>query len=88
MSEQPALHKVYVEVTVKIDQNGNKRPLTVKFEDHRPYEVDKLRHVIERRASKVGGTGKCYKVVINGTETVLYEEDEGRWFVEAKGKAG
>ena len=87
MQEQP-LHKVYVEVTVRVDQNGNKRPLTVKFEDRKPYEVDKLRHVIERRASKVGGTGKCYKVVINGIETVLYEEDEGKWFVEAKGKVG
>lgn len=47
-------------------------------------EVEKLKHIIERKASKVGGTGKCYIVVILGTETALYEEDEGRWFVEAK----
>ena len=82
------LRKVYVEVTVRIDADGKKRPLTIKFEDHKPYEVDRLKHVIERRASKVGGTGKCYQVVIQGKETVLYEEDEGKWFVEAICRAG
>ena len=84
----PELRKVYVEVTVRIDADGKKRPLTIKFEDHKPYEVDRLKHVIERRASKVGGTGKCYQVVIQGKETVLYEEDEGKWFVEAICRAG
>ena len=73
-----------MEVTVRIDPDGKKRPLTIKFEDHKSYGVDRLKHVIERRASKVGGTGKCYQVVIQGKETVLYEEDEGKWFVEAK----
>ena len=84
----PELRKVYVEVTVRIDPDGKKRPLTIKFEDHKSYEVDRLKHVIERRASKVGGTGKCYQVVIQGKETVLYEEDEGKWFVEAICRVG
>ena len=84
----PELRKVYVEVTVRIDPDGKKRPLTIKFEDQKTYEVDKLKHIIERRASKVGGTGKCYQVVILGKETVLYEEDEGKWFVEATCRAG
>ena len=85
---QPELRKVYVEVTVRIDREGKKRPLSIKFENHQIYEIDRLKHVIERRASKVGGTGKCYQVVIRGSETVLYEEDEGKWFVEAIGRAG
>lgn len=84
----PELRKVYVEVTVRIDRQGKKRPLTIKFENQQIYEIDRLKHVIERRASKVGGTGKCYQVVIRGSETVLYEEDEGKWFVEAIGRAG
>ena len=84
----PELRKVYVEVTVRIDREGKKRPLSIKFENHQIYEIDRLKHVIERRASKVGGTGKCYQVVIRGSETVLYEEDEGKWFVEAIGRAG
>ena len=84
----PELRKVYVEVTVRIDREGKKRPLSIKFENHQIYEIDRLKYVIERRASKVGGTGKCYQVVIRGSETVLYEEDEGKWFVEAIGRAG
>lgn len=84
----PELRKVYVEVMVRIDREGKKRPLSIKFENHQIYEIDRLKHVIERRASKVGGTGKCYQVVIRGSETVLYEEDEGKWFVEAIGRAG
>ena len=84
----PELRKVYVEVTVRIDPDGKKRPLTIKFEDQKTYEVDKLKHIIERRASKGGGTGKCYQVVILGKEPVLYEEDEGKWFVEAICRAG
>ena len=84
----PELRKVYVEVTVRIDREGKKRPLSIKFETQQIYEIDRLKHVIERRASKVGGTGKCYQVVIRGSETVLYEEDEGKWFVEAIGRAG
>ena len=84
----PELRKVYVEVTVRIDPDGKKRPLTIKFEDQKTYEVDKLKHISERRASKVGGTGKCYQVVILGKETVLYEEVEGKWFVEAICRAG
>ena len=84
----PVLRKVYVVVTVRIDPDGKKRPLTIKFEDQKTNEGDKLKHIIERRASKVGGTGKCYQVVILGKETVLYEEDEGKWFVEAICRAG
>lgn len=76
--------KEYVEVTVRIDENGTKHPLSIKFQGLKTYEVERLKHIIDRRASKVGGTGKCYRIVIFGEETSLYEEDEGKWFVEAK----
>ncbi len=76
--------KEYVEVTVRVDENGIKRPLTIKFQGLHLYEIDKLKQIIDRKASKVGGTGKCYRVVILGKETEIFEEDEGRWFVEAK----
>lgn len=80
--------KEYVEVTVRINEDGTKRPLTVKFQGLKLYEIDKLKQIIDRKAAKVGGTGKCYRVVILGTETALYEEDDGRWFVEAKENVG
>lgn len=60
--------KEYVEVTVRIDEDGAKRPLTVKFQGLKLYEIDKLKQIIDRKAAKVGGTGKCYRVV---TQTIL-----------------
>lgn len=76
--------KVYVEVQVKVTAEGKVRPMTIKFEDGELYEIDRL---IDRRrahATKVGGTGIRYTVRIRNKETYLFE-DEGRWFVEAKG---
>lgn len=85
MSQQEQqYHKVYVEVTVKVSPEGDKRPQTIKFEDGIVYTIDRLKHRTRAHATKVGGTGIRYTVVINGTETYLYE-DEDRWFVEAKG---
>ena len=78
--------KVYVEVQVKVSPEGEVRPMTIKFEDGELYEIDRL---IDRRracATKVGGTGSRYTVRIRNKETYLFE-DEGRWFVEAKGPA-
>ena len=56
----------------------------IGFEDGIVYTIDRLKHRTRAHATKVGGTGIRYTVVINGTETYLYE-DEDRWFVEAKG---
>ena len=78
--------KVYVEVQVRVTSEGKVHPLTIKFEDGQLYEIDRL---IDRRracATKVGGTGIRYTVRIRNKETYLFE-DEGRWFVEAKGPA-
>lgn len=77
-------HKVYVEVTVKIHPEGIKRPLAIKFEDGITYTIDRLKARTRAAATKVGGTGFRYTVVINGIETYLFEDDD-RWFVEAKG---
>lgn len=75
--------KVYVEVEVKVSPEGNVRPLRLRFEDGKTYEIDRLQQRTRAHATKVGGTGIRYTVVICGTETYLFE-DEGRWFVEAK----
>ena len=79
--------KVFVEVTVKISSEGEVRPLSIKFEDGIVYEIDRLKHRCRAHATKVGGTGIRYTIVINNRETYLFEDD-GRWFVEAKGDSG
>ena len=79
--------KVFVEATVKVSPEGEVRPLTITFEDGIVYEIDRLKQRCRAHATKVGGTGIRYTIVVNNRETYLFE-DEGRWFVEAKGHSG
>ena len=84
---QQQFRKVYVEVQLTVSPEGDVRPNTIKFEDGTLYEIDRLRHRCRAHATKVGGTGIRYTVVIRGQETYLFE-DEGKWFVEARGNEG
>jgi len=74
--------KVYVEVTALHTPEGATCPLSLIFEDT-TYEIDQVKRVCRAAASKVGGTGIRYTIVIMGRESFLFE-DEGKWFVEAK----
>ena len=76
--------RAYVKVVVEYDADGNIRPLSVEWEDGRHFEVDRLLDVRRAAATKAGGQGMRYTVRIMGRETYLFE-DEGRWFVEARG---
>jgi len=76
------MKKTYVDVTVRHDKNGKATPLLLVFKD-RTYGIDKVTDVRRAAATKVGGTGIRYSVVICGHPTYLFE-DEGKWFVEAK----
>lgn len=79
--------KVYVGVQLTVSPEGDIRPNTIKFEDGTVYEIDRLKHRCRAHATKVGGTGIRYTVVIRGQETYLFEDD-GKWFVEARGNVG
>ena len=87
MNQPQQFRKVYVEVQLTVSPEGDVRPNTIKFEDGTVYEIDRLRHRCRAHATKVGGTGIRYTVVIRGQETYLFEDD-GKWFVEAKGTVG
>ena len=75
--------KVYVGVQLTVSPEGDVRPNTITFEDGTIYEIDRLKYRCRAHATKVGGTGIRYSVVIRGQETFLFEDD-GKWFVEAK----
>jgi hypothetical protein len=75
--------KVYVGVQLTVSPEGDVRPSTITFEDGTIYEIDRLKYRCRAHATKVGGTGIRYTVVIRGQETFLFEDD-GKWFVEAK----
>jgi len=76
--------KIYVEVKARHLIDGSCRPETIKFEDDHIYEIDRVKHCCRAASTKVGGTGLRYTVVILGKETFLFDEENGKWFVEAK----
>lgn len=84
---QQLFRKVYVEVQLTVSPEGDVRPNAIKFEDGTIYEIDRLRYRCRAHATRVGGTGVRYTVVIRGQETYLFEDD-GKWFVEARGNVG
>lgn len=75
--------KVFVNVTVKFNSDGEMRPLSLVFEDEVEYTIDRVIDVRRAASLKAGGMGMRYTVVINGQQSYLYYE-EPRWFVEAK----
>lgn len=87
MNQPEQYRKVYVGVQLTVSPEGDVRPNTIKFEDGTVYEIDRLKHRCRAHATKVGGTGIRYTVVIRGQETYLFEDD-GKWFVEARGNVG
>ncbi|AJQ27559.1 hypothetical protein [Pelosinus fermentans] len=76
-------YKVFVEVTAKHDTYGNIRPLSIKWEDGRVFEVDKIFDVRLAASLKAGGTGIRYTCKIMGKQVYLFD-DEGKWFMERK----
>ena len=81
--DQLTYRKVYVTVTLLVTPEGDKRPLSITFENGKVYEIDRLCQRTRAHATKVGGTGIRYTVIINNQQTYLFE-DEGKWYVEAK----
>lgn len=78
--------KVYVEVNVTHRPDGTARPNSIKFENDEIYEVDRVMQKCRAAATKVGGTGIRYTVQICGQSAFLFDEENGKWFVEAKDK--
>ena len=75
--------KVYVEVTVKFDTDGNMIPLKIIWKDGTEYYIDRILNAKRAASTKAGGTGIKYAIRVSGKTTFLWYEDPG-WFVEAK----
>ena len=72
--------KVYVEVIARFDINGNIRPLSLKWEDGRVYEISKIRDIRPAALVIAGGAGVRYKIIVENQERDLFLE-ETRWFI-------
>ena len=77
--QEKTFRRVDVGVTLKVSPEGNVWPLTITFENGKTYTIDRLKERKRAAATKVGGTGIRYTVVIQNRETYLFE-DEGKWF--------
>ena len=75
--------KLYVSVDASHEADGSCRPRTIRLPDGSSYEIDRIVQV-RPCASEVGGRGIRYTVRIGRSETQLFDERNGRWFVEAK----
>jgi hypothetical protein len=75
--------KIFVQITAKHDVNGNSRPLTIKWEDGRIFEVDKIFDVRQAPTLKGGGLGIRYTCRICNKQVYLFD-DKGKWFIERK----
>ena len=75
--------KVYVTVNAEHRPDGTCSPKSIRMANDRTYEIDKILQ-IRRAASEVGGRGIRYFIRIGHTETNLFDEQNGKWFVEAK----
>lgn len=75
--------KVYVTVNAEHKPDGSCFPKTIRMADDVEYEIQRILQVC-RAASNVGGRGTRYMVQIGQHSTYLFEEQGGRWFVEAK----
>ena len=76
--------KVYVCVNADHKPDGSCRPNMITFENGERYTIDRVRHVCRAASTKVGGNGIRYTVSICGKETFIFDEGNGKWFVEAK----
>lgn len=78
------LQKMYVDVILKNDKNGEINPLVIILENDKKYKIDKIVSKCRASSLKVGGCGMRYSVNIRGRETYLFHEQD-KWFVEYRG---
>ena len=85
--------KVYVDVKVDFDTDGNMRPRELIWEDGRRYEIDRVLDVRPAASLKAGGQGDRFTIMVAARQSYLWFERcaavsgcrLGRWFVERKG---
>ena len=76
------MKKTYVKVIVETNELGNKRPITIFFDDKK-FNIDRVLDMKKCASLRVGGVGERYTVRIGNCTTFLYFENT-RWFVEEK----
>ena len=78
------MSKIYVDVIAEFSKDGELIPKSLRWEDGRVYEIDRI--LDKRRAAslKAGGVGMRYTCIICGQQKHLFYEDNNMWFVEGR----
>ena len=76
--------KTYVKVIAEHSADGICRPKQIIMNTGEVFTIDKLKARCRAAATKTGGAGIRYTVVICGRERFLFDEENGRWFVEMR----
>lgn len=76
--------KKYVQVEATFTPEGKLLPMRVIWDNGRKFEIDRIKDCVRAASRKAGGAGLRYTCMIRGKETVLYYEENYKWFVEAK----
>lgn len=76
--------KVYVDVGAEFSAEGQMLPTWIRWVDGHVFTIDKVKQCVRAASRKAGGVGLRYTVLIGGTESQLYYEENYKWFVEAK----
>lgn len=73
--------KIFVDVVVKYDTDGNIIPLSIEWDDGRVFTIDRVLDVRPAPSLKAGGQGLRFTCRILNKQRYLFFE-EPRWFVE------
>ena len=84
--------KVYVDVNVDFDTDGNMRPRELIWEDGKKFQIDRVLDVRPAASLKAGGQGDRFTIIVLNKQSYLWFErcaaitgcQLGRWFVERR----
>ncbi len=69
---------------LNVTESGNKMPVSLYFENGITYIIEKIVKIEKYFTTRQGTLSSRYSVIIRGQSTYLYEEGDGRWYVERK----
>lgn len=79
-----SFRKVYVKVNADHDADGSVIPKSIVYEDGRAFFINRIKFSERVYSPRTRSNGIRYTIMIKGQEAFLFDEENGRWFVEAK----
>ena len=76
-------YKIYINIRISISKEGLVAPISFEWVDGRVFDVDKVLDR-QKRTSNVGSAEMRYTCKIKGKEIFLFQDFDGRWYIEKK----